>query len=166
MPSFPAFTQLTYARRAVTIVLLAIVYLGAALLGFRHAIVAEQVTLVWPPSGIALGAVLLLGRWVWPGILLGAFLANLTTEMAVPAASAIAVGNTLEALLAAGLLARADFRLELARLHDVLALVLLAVLASTTVSATIGSGTLVLSGLQPSAALPALWRDWWLGDAV
>ena len=82
-----------YGRRAAVCSCLALVYVGAALLGFRHAIVAAQVTLVWPPSGIALGAVLLFGRWVWPGILLGAFAANLSTGMPVPAASVIAVGK-------------------------------------------------------------------------
>ena len=118
---------MAYARRALVTLSLALVYLGAALLGFRHAVVAEQVTLVWPPSGIALAAVLLLGRWVWPGILVGAFAANLSTDMPMPAATAIAVGNTLEAVAAASLLARAHFQTDLGRLRDTIALAVLAV---------------------------------------
>ena len=161
-----ASPRLPYLHRTIGVIALALVYVGAALVGFRHAIVAEQVTLVWPPSGIALGAVLLLGRWVWPGILLGAFIANLTTNMPVPGASAIAVGNTLEALTATYLLAHAGFRADLIRVRDAIALVVLAALASTMVSATVGAFTLTLSGVQPWSALPALWRDWWLGDAV
>jgi len=158
--------EVSPAHRIALVVSLALVYVGAALIGFRHAIVAEQVTLVWPPSGIALAALLLLGRWVWPGILLGACIANLATRMPIPAAAAIALGNTLEALAAVALLDRVGFKAELARLRDAIAFVVLAVLVSTMVSATIGSSTLVLSGMQPWAAFPALWRDWWLGDSV
>lgn len=66
------------ARRAALIVATAAVYFVAAKLGFNLAFVAEQVTVVWPPSGIALAALLVLGPEVWPGIALGAFLANIT----------------------------------------------------------------------------------------
>src|SRR5947209_1989345 len=51
----------------------AVTYLGAARLGLRLGVV-EQVSAVWPPTGIALAATLLLGYRVWPGILLGAVL--------------------------------------------------------------------------------------------
>src|SRR6187402_1910453 len=77
LSSFRLSWLVAYARRTLIVIGLALAYFCAALVGFRHAIVAEQVTLVWPPSGIALAAVLLLGRWVWPGILLGDFVANL-----------------------------------------------------------------------------------------
>jgi len=58
---------------------LAAVYLAAAKLGLSLAIVNPSATAVWPPTGIALAAVLVFGRRVWPGIALGAFVANATT---------------------------------------------------------------------------------------
>ena len=64
------------------ILAIALVYFAAAKLGLSMAFVAEQVTAVWPPAGIALAAVLLLGYRAWPGILLGAFLANVTAHEA------------------------------------------------------------------------------------
>src|ERR1700682_4453104 len=85
---------------------LAAVYLGAAKLGLSLAFVAEQVTVVWPPSGLALAALLLFGYRLWPGIALGALLANATAHEPLPVACGIAVGNTLEAVLGAWLLQR------------------------------------------------------------
>ena len=82
---------------------LAAVYFAAAKLGFTMAFVAEQVTVVWPPTGIAFAAVVLFGVRVWPGILLGAFLANVMAHETIATATAIAAGNTLEAVVGAAL---------------------------------------------------------------
>src|SRR5262249_31145607 len=86
------------------VVLLAAVYFAAAKLGLSLAFAAEQVSAVWPPTGIALAAVLLFGYRVWPGITLGAFLANATAHEPLATAGGIALGNTLEALAGAWLL--------------------------------------------------------------
>src|SRR5262245_32532261 len=83
-------------------IVLAAVYFAAAKLGLSLAFDAEQVTAIWPPTGIALAAVLLLGYRAWPGIFVGAFLANVTTSHETFAVAAgIAAGNTLEALAGA-----------------------------------------------------------------
>src|SRR5262249_41153937 len=65
---------------ALQMAFLAAFYFGAARLGLTMAFVAEQVTAVWPPTGIALAALLLFGYRLWPGIALGAFLANVTAH--------------------------------------------------------------------------------------
>ncbi|PYV08183.1 MAG: hypothetical protein DMG07_26535, partial [Acidobacteria bacterium] len=114
-----------------------LVYFAAAKLGYTMAFVAEQVTVVWAPTGIALTALLLFGPGVWPAITLGAFLANVTTHEGVLTAAGIALGNTLEAVTGAWLLRRLKFATDLGRVRDVIALVSTAML-STTVSATIG----------------------------
>src|SRR5260221_1589650 len=92
--------------RAITIGLLAALYFGAAKFGLTMAFTAEQVTLVWPPSGLALAALLVLGVPVWPGLLIGAFLANVTSHEPVIVALAIAGGNTAEAVAAVWLMRR------------------------------------------------------------
>ena len=93
------------------VVAVAAVYFGAAKLGLTMALVAEQVTAVWPPTGIALAALVLFGNRLWPGIALGAFLANLTAHEPLASACGIALGNTLEAVLGAYLLRRfVEFR--------------------------------------------------------
>src|SRR5205809_2753346 len=124
-------------RYPTLLVAVAIGYLGAAKLGLLAAVAERVVSSAWPPSGFALAALLLLGLRAWPGIALGAFLLNWTAGVPTLGAVGIATGNTLEAVTAVVLLRRVtDFRPSLTRLRDVLALVTLAALASTTVSAT------------------------------
>jgi integral membrane sensor domain MASE1 len=157
-------------RYLAGVLVLAAIYLGAAKLGFTldsADSAAEQVTVVWPPTGISLACLLVFGFRLWPGVALGAFLANATSHEPMLVACGIAVGNTLEAVLGAWLLRRVvGFRNPLERLKDVLGLVVLAAGVSTTVSATIGAACLCLGGLQPDSAFGTLWWTWWLGDAM
>ena len=138
-------------------------YFASAKLGLKLAFSNESVTAVWPPTGIALAALVLWGRSLWPGVLLGAFLANVTTDVPVYTAAGIAVGNTLEAAVGATLLQRFGFRPSLPRLRDIFALVLLGAFLSTAVSATIGVASLSLGDSLSGGALSA-WRVWWVGD--
>ena len=94
---------------------------------------------------------------------MGAFLANVTTDVPVYTAAGIAVGNTLEALVGASLLDRFGFRPALPRLRDIFALVVLAAFLSTAVSATIGVASLSVRDSLSQGAL-STWRVWWLGD--
>ncbi len=153
-------------RRAALIVATAGTYSAAAWVGLRLAFEAQQVTLVWPTTGVALAALLLLGRDVWPGIALGAFAANAFANEPLPTAAGIAFGNTLEAVFAAWALTRLGFAASLHRLRDVLALIVCAALASTLISATIGVLCLCATGVQPWSAASSLWLTWWIGDAI
>jgi len=157
-------------RYLAGLIAVAAAYFAAARLGLSLAFVAEQVTVVWPASGLALAVLLLFGYRFWPGIALGAFLVNWTTSTThePPAvALGIAAGNTLEAVLGAWLLRRGGrFGSSLQRLRDVLALMTFAVGLSTTVSATVGVTSLCLGGVQSWDDFAALWWLWWLGDAT
>jgi diguanylate cyclase (GGDEF)-like protein len=154
-------------RRILVLFGLAIIYYLAARLGLRFAYVNSSVTTIWPPAGIALAAFVLLGYRVWPAILLAAFLANYTTAGVVLPSLGIAVGNTLEGLLAAYLVNRfARGGRVFDRVRDIFRFTLFAALASTTVSASIGVAALVLGGLSSWHEAPRVWLTWWLGDAV
>jgi len=159
---------MTTARRAATdvarILLLATVYAGVAKLGLMMDAVSGFATLVWPPSGIALAALVLWGSRLWPAIAIGALLTNVGAAAPIPVAGAIALGNTLEALLGAYGLRRLGFRPSLDRLRDVLALVSVAAILSTIVSATIGVASLRLAGIVGPDVSALAWRAWWLGD--
>jgi PAS domain S-box-containing protein len=141
-------------------------YFGVAKLCLLLAFANSSVTAVWSPSGLALAAVVVWGSRVWPGIWLGAFLADLTTQGSALAVLGIATGNTLEPLLGAFLLSRVGFRRNLERIRDVVALVLLAGALSTIVSATIGVASLDADGLVRRGMFLSTWRTWWLGDIV
>jgi signal transduction histidine kinase/integral membrane sensor domain MASE1 len=144
----------------------ALVYFAAARFGLTFAVLAEQVSPVWPPSGIALTALLVLGSRAWPGVWLGAVAANILAHETPWAAAAIATGNTLEAVVGAGLLRRVRFHEGLDRVWDVMALLGLAAGLSTTLAATVGTTALCLSGAQPWGTFGTLWFVWWLGDAM
>ncbi len=150
----------------LTMPAIAVLYVAAAKLGLSMAFVAEQVTVVWPPVGIALAALLLLGARMAPAIFVGALVANALTSAPLAVAVGIATGNTLEALGAFWILRRGGVDSGLTRLRDVLLLITGAALASTTVSATIGVTSLCLGGVQPWTAFGRLWWVWWLGDSV
>ena len=116
---------------------------------------------------IALAAVLLLGYWTWPGIFAGALAANAIAAEPLVTAAGVAAGNTLEALAGAWLLRRAiGFDPRLGRLGDVLGLVGLAAVVSTTISASIGAASLILTGVQQRGVLASVWWTWWVGDAI
>lgn len=146
---------------------LTIVYVVAGKLGLMLAFLNASATPVWPATGIALAAVLILGYGAWPAILIGAFLVNVTTTGTIAPSIGIALGNTLEALAGAYLVTRfAGGRQAFARARDVFKFTLLAALGSTMISATIGVSTLVLSGLAKPGDLGSVWLTWWLGDAA
>src|SRR5437870_3729065 len=117
---------------------LAAVYFAAAKLGPMLAFVHASATAVWPQTGIALASMLLLGPRVWPAILLGAFLANVTTAGNLWTSLGIATGNTLEGVLGAWLVTRfANGSDAFERARDILSFGALAGLLATTVSATV-----------------------------
>ncbi len=144
---------------------MAVLYVIAAKLGLSLAFSIKQVTTVWPPSGLALAALLLFGLDLWPGVAIGAFAANFLTNEPAWVAVLIAVGNTLEALVGASLLKRiVDFKSTLHRVKGVVGLVFLAGVLSTMVAATIGTTSLRLGHLLTSGAQPSAWLLWWFGD--
>lgn len=146
---------------------LAVAYFIAGKLGLRLAFVNASATAIWPCSGIAIAALLLFGLRVWPAIFVGAFFVNITTAGTIATSLAIASGNTLEALAAAYLvLHSAGGRNAFQRSQNIFRFALFAGILATAISATLGSTTLVVSGLAPWSNFAAIWSTWWLGDAV
>jgi signal transduction histidine kinase len=146
---------------------LAVLYVIAARAGLKLDAVSGFATLVWPPSGIALAGLLIAGPRLWPGVFVGATVANVLTGAPVLIACGIGAGNTLEAVVAVyALRSIPDFHRSLDRVRDVMALIVFAALASTTISATIGVTSLRLGHLVSTAQAGATWRAWWLGDLI
>jgi integral membrane sensor domain MASE1 len=146
------------------VTLLAAVYFGTAKASLLFAIPPGYATAVWPPSGIALAALLLFGARLWPGVWLGAALVNYSVNGSVFAAVMIGTGNTLEALAAATLIRRSiGVRDHFAHGEDVVKFVAFAAL-SATIAASVG---LVPLSFANSLSWPELlrnWLTWWQGD--
>ena len=153
-------------RRSLDFAAVFVAYVATAHFGLSFDALAGIATTVWPPTGIALAALILRGTQLWPAVALGAFTVNLTTGIPLWGAAIIATGNTLEALVGAVLLRRMSFDARLGRLRDVLLLVGLAALLSTVVSATFGVAAAALASLQRAESYPVFWVVWWVGDAM
>jgi two-component system, NarL family, sensor histidine kinase FusK len=146
--------------------LIALLYFVLAEIGLSLAHATRQISAVWPPSGLSLVVLLVLGYRYWPAIYLGALLANLTAGEQWYVAAGIAVGNTLEALVGAFILGRfARFKNELRRPRDLVALAIAGIVC-TTVAALIGPAMLALGGNIAWAQYGALALLWWQGDMM
>lgn len=138
----------SFTRYLIKTSLLLAIYFAAAKLGLALNNVSGFAAPVWPATGIALAAILIMGYQYWPSIAFGAFLVNFTTGAPLFVAIGVAVGNTLEAFLGAYLLRRfIGFQNSLERVKDVFGLLVLAGLIATLVSATIGISSLLLGNV-------------------
>ena len=143
------------------------IYFVTARIGLTIDAVSGFAALVWPPAGIALAGIVILGYRFWPAITLGALTVNFVTGAPLLVAAGIGIGNTLEALVGAyGLKRIIGFQNSLERVKDVMGLVVLAAILSTMVSATIGVASLWLGGIVSAAAFESTWIAWWVGDML
>ncbi|MDX1528719.1 MAG: MASE1 domain-containing protein, partial [Gammaproteobacteria bacterium] len=155
---------------------LAAVYFAAARLSLLLAIPPGYATAVWPASGVALAALLLFGRRLWPGVFLGSLLANIPTALAggdgsytaaLLMSASIGLGASLQALLGSSLVApiirRDPGLLETSAIAGVLGL---GGPLACLVSATWGTVTLVLFGVTTPDHAAVQWFTWWTGDVI
>src|SRR6266849_4422142 len=158
--------KVSLVHRLLQLAVVMLAYSLAARLSLQLALVHGQVTPIWPPTGIALVALLVFGWRVLPAIFLAALAVNLPIGPSPFGAAVIAAGNTLAPLTAAAFLKRAGFRTALDRLRDAAAIIVLGALVSMTISATAGTSVLVLSGAVPTDSFASTWAVWWTGDAM
>ncbi|MFC8762149.1 MASE1 domain-containing protein [Streptomyces sp. NPDC057193] len=155
-------------KAALMSLAVAVCYYAAGRLGLMGRLVVEGVvvTPIWPPTGVAVAALLLLGARAWPGIALGSFLviASLTTPG--PTTVVTVVSNTAAPLCAFLLLRRAGFRRDMARLRDGLSLVFLGGFGAMLISATAGVGLQVAKGSLDENEFWPVWLAWWVGDTM
>ena len=159
-------------RRLAEIVGLAAAYFATGKLGLLLAVPPGYATAIWPPSGIALSALLLTGSRAWPGIFIGSFLVNLSTSVdrgsiSLVVAAAIAAGASAQAHLGAFLIRRhVGMPLDLLRGRDIVKFLLLGGPASCTVAATVGMATLWFRNKIQLGEIPFNGWTWWVGDVI
>jgi PAS domain S-box-containing protein len=152
--------------RGVMLALLTVGYIAAGRIGLLLAFANENASPVWPPTGLAIAALLLFGLRAWPAVAFGAFIVNLTNTGSIPASLVIAVGNTLEAVVGAWLTNRfARGRSVFDSTADVLRFVIIAAGASA-IAASIGAATVTIADLGTRTGPASVWLTWWLGDMV
>ncbi|WP_405608275.1 MASE1 domain-containing protein [Streptomyces sp. NBC_00076] len=143
-------------------------YYAAGLLGLQRDLVVEGAvfTPIWPPTGVAVACLLILGLRAWPGIALGVLLVIVHITAFRPDALGNLAGNTVAPVCAYLLLRRVGFRTDLSRLRDGLALVFLGALTSMLISSTVGVGILVVTDRLDTGSFWPVWLAWWVGDAM
>jgi|GEM_PF-2137704 len=144
-------------------IVLTAVYFLAGKFGLALAFEYTSASPVWPPTGIALAALLLYGVRYWPAIFLGAFLVNITTAGTVLTSLIIAGGNTLESVVCCLLIRQYVGTSLFSRVEHVALLMLFAMVASG-LSATIGITSLIAGGFASANDALLMWLTWWMGD--
>ena len=155
---------LNYFKYTLICLLITLVYYLAAHLGLALAFEQGNTSPVWLPSGIAIAALLYFGLRVWPGVFLGAFLINISTDVSLLVASGIASGNTLEAVVASYLIMHFIKAYPFRRIGHVIKFFIIILLAAM-ISATVGVVSISLGGAAEWSIFNILWLTWWLGDA-
>ncbi|MFT4927772.1 MAG: diguanylate cyclase (GGDEF)-like protein/PAS domain S-box-containing protein, partial [Phenylobacterium sp.] len=144
---------------------LAIIYFLSAKLGLTFAFEQANVSPVWPPTGLAIAALLYFGYQLWPGVFFGALLLGISIDTPIIPAILISIGNTLEALAASFLILKLIHKYPFYSIKSIFTFSAL-ILLTTVISATIGVGSLYFSTLITEQQVILLWTTWWLGDAV
>lgn len=163
MEDFFTSTSFVYALK---ILVVAIIYFFTSKMGLSFYALSGFVTLIWPPTGVALAVLLLYGVELWPGIALGTFAANFLISGSIPIAMGIAFGNTIESIVGVYVLRRfINFDYSLEHLRDSLGFIFVA-LSLPIISATMGILTLLAAGVLTSDMVGPAWITWWIGDVL
>lgn len=164
-----------WLRWVAVVLAIAAVYVVTARLGLMLALPPEKkATAVWPPSGIALAALLLYGQRLWPGIWLGSFLANLwdgfnavnpfPLSANLLVSSGIATGSTLQALAGNFLVRRWTGSVRPFQQAAHAFMFSGVAMFVCLIAATFGVASLYLGGVTPAKTFTFIWWTWWLGD--
>lgn len=154
-----------YFKQVFRIVILTVIYILSAQIGLLLAFEQVNTSPVWPPTGIALGFVLIFGIRIWPAIFLGALWINFFISPTFLLAVSIAVGNTLEAIIAGALILHFASAKPFSKTSETVVFILVLFFA-TMVSASIGIGSLFVSDSISQENVFILWKTWWVGDLV
>jgi diguanylate cyclase (GGDEF)-like protein/PAS domain S-box-containing protein len=154
-----------YSKYLIQVVMLTFAYVLAAKIGLMLAFEQENISPVWPPTGIAIAALLCCGLRLWPGILLGAFITNFDVSATPSTSLYMAIGNTLEALVASIIVKRFASDRPFMKTHDTV-IFLAALFVATMLGASVGVASLLSADVISSKDVLLSWQTWWIGDFV
>lgn len=149
-------------------------YVLSGIFGMNYAVLGgDTVTAVWPPSGIALAAVVIFGPRVLPATALGSIIVNWRLLGVAPTplaglATAVVVGFGVALQVSIGryfILRFSPSANIFGSTRGVMAFVFLGALLPCIINASIGATALTLAGLSDISGYPLLWLTWYLGDA-
>lgn len=145
---------------------LAVITFLAAKLGLKFALFDDNISLVWPPTGISLAALLIFGKRLWPGVFIGALVATLSTGVSWVFAVGAAFANVIEALLGTILITKYKIRHQLDRIWDVLLFIGIAVLCTPIIAGLMGGSSFCLTHSCSASQFFMIAFQWALGNAM
>ncbi|HEY9721312.1 MAG TPA: MASE1 domain-containing protein [Oscillatoriaceae cyanobacterium] len=125
--------------------------------------------ILWPPVGIGVFALMKWGLRLWPGILLGELITSATLGAHRPLVTqgAVALGGTLEVVLAVSMFERALGRpASLEEPRAAVGFMVLAAGLGPSAGAFIGTIAFVRTGIVAASDFRYVLWDWWTGDMV
>lgn len=156
-------SQFKYLQQIIAIV---IAYIVLGKLGLTFAVSHGNVTIIWPPTGLALAVLVVGGYRYWPGVFFGAFGLNALTDIHLATAFSIAIGNTMEAYAGTYLLRRFNFSTKMDHQKDIWWLLIFGVIFCTLLGSAWGSVALLVANEITREQLLTVASDWWMGDAL
>ena len=162
--SFAAHVGRGHSAYVFELLGIGIAYFVLAKIGLTLASTNPSTSAIWPATGFALASALVWGYRVGPAVFVAAFAANVTNGALIYAATAIALGNMLEALVAAWLVNLWSDGRETFTTPMAVAKFALICVPSTIISATVGTVGLILAGHGEPVVFATTWITWWLGD--
>jgi diguanylate cyclase (GGDEF)-like protein len=120
---------------------------------------------IWLSAGVSMFAAFSIGRWSWPGILIGSFLTN-SISFSTPLfwSAVISTGNTIGAIVSVEMV-RSRMRLQdpFSRVSDVLYFGLAAIFHGM-ISGAVGYSAVWMMLSEPLSIWPARWFEWTTSD--
>ena len=171
-PSFLAKTSLIeYSNTILLIIAVAIAYFLFGLLGLQISIPPSQASAIWPPSGLALAAMLRYGTRIWPGIFIGNFLVTSWafgfSPQSIQIYFATGMGATFFTFTGSYLINKySSSTIELINDKEIILFVLLGGPVSCLIPATIGISAMSVSGIISAPEIPINWFAWWISDTL
>jgi diguanylate cyclase (GGDEF)-like protein/PAS domain S-box-containing protein len=166
MQTHPALKQVRALKSiAFKFTVVGLAYYLSARLGLMGPYKESIVTLLWLPTGVAVGAIIRWGYISLPAIFVAATLVELSLNLPMTTSVGMASGNTLAPLLTAYLLKKAHFDHSLAKQRDILLMISFALLGML-VSSIGGVLSLYLSDQVTPDKIFKIWFIWWMGDSV
>jgi len=156
---------LTLKSLAFRFTVVALAYYLTARLGLMGPYKESIVTLLWLPTGIAVGAIIRWGYVSLPAVFVAATFVEFYLGLPAAVSLSMAAGNTLAPLVTAYLLRKAHFNHSLAKQRDILLMILFSLLGML-VSSIGGVLSLYLGGQITTDAISRIWFIWWMGDSV
>jgi len=172
----PTSTMSRAASLLPRLLCLALAYAVLGRLSLWLAIPPGYAMAVYPPAGVALGALLTGGYRLWPGVALGSFLVNVliswesaagTSSASLALAACIAMGASLQAFAGAYLIRRfAGGTLALDSDRAIFRFFWFGAAIACLCSASVGISAMYALGVVPIGDLPGNWATWWIGDVL